>query len=108
MILPLLCGRRGNFLAAGPNIDRLNGRHFIIGSGQGHTIAEAFNLVADRVAIKLGGKRVPVQYVEPPVPQALIEFRNFVADSRKFSEATGWQARYALSEGIDRTVEAFS
>lgn len=95
------------FLAAVPNIDRLNGRHFIIGTGQGHSIAEAFNLVADRATVKIG-KRVPVQHVEPPVPQAPIELRNFVADSRRFSQATGWQARVPFSEGIDRTIEALS
>lgn len=94
------------FLMAGAHAESVNSQHFVVGSGQGHTLAEAFNLVADRVALKTG-QRVPVIHVEPPTPQSPIEARNFVADSRRFSQATGWRARYRLAEGIDRTAEAF-
>jgi len=94
------------FLAAVHHIEAVNGQHFIIGSGQGHTIDQAINLVADRVALKTG-RLVTVKYIDPPSPQSPIEDRNFVADSRRFSQATGWRARYLLAEGIDRTVKAF-
>lgn len=95
------------FVEAAQNISDINGQHFIIGSGHGHTIAQAINLVADRVALKTG-RRVTVNYVDPPSPQSPIEGRNFVGDSRRFSQATGWRASYQLAEGIDRTAEAFS
>lgn len=94
------------FLLAGARIDALNGEHWIIGSGEGHTIAEAVNLVAERVALTTG-RRVAVEHVDPPSPQSPIETRNFVADSSRFARATGWQARVSLMEGIDRTIEAF-
>lgn len=29
----------------------------------------------------------------------------FVADTTRFSQATGWKGRVSLSEGIDRTIE---
>jgi nucleoside-diphosphate-sugar epimerase len=93
------------FLMAAMNIERANGRHFIIGSGQGHTITEAINLVADRAAVKTG-RRADVIHVEPESPQSPVESRNFVADSREFSNATGWKARVSLIEGIDRTIES--
>jgi len=92
------------FLMAAMNIKELSGRHFVIGSGQAHTLAEAFNLVADRVAVKTG-KRVPVNHIAPSRSRSPIEERNFVADPEQFSEATGWHHRYALSEGIDQTLE---
>jgi UDP-glucose 4-epimerase len=92
------------FLEAGAKIDRVNGRHFVIGSGQGHTIAEAVNLVAERVALKIG-QRVPVIYVEPPEALSQIETRNFIADTMRFSHATGWKARVPLVDGIDRTID---
>lgn len=92
------------FLEAGAKMDRVNGRHFVIGSGQGHTIAEAVNLVAERVALKTG-QRVPVIHVEPPAALSQIETRNFVADTTSFSYATGWKARVSLVEGIDRTID---
>ena len=92
------------FLYAAANMERVNEQHFIIGSGEKHTIAEAFNLIADRVALKTG-KRVPVIDVAPPPSLSPIETRNFVADTRRFREATGWQASYSLTAGIDRTIE---
>lgn len=94
------------FLEAAERIEAVNGRHFVVGSGKGCTIAQVLNLVADRVALRTG-KRVAVTHVDPPFPQSPIEGRDFVADSRLFRQATGWQPRYSLSEGIDRTIEAF-
>lgn len=95
------------FLLAGAKVGAVNGQHFIIGSGTGHTLAEAFNLVADRVALRTG-RRVAVAHVEPPAGQAAIEARNFVADPTRFVRATGWRARWSLAEGIDATIEAFA
>jgi UDP-glucose 4-epimerase len=94
------------FLKAAANIDQVNGKHFVIGSGQRHTIAEAVNLVSDRVALRTG-KRVSVVHVEPPHSQSPIEARNFVADTTSFTQATTWQARVKLTEGIDRTMDFF-
>lgn len=94
------------FLMAGANIEKINGQHFVIGSGQGYTLTEAFNLVAERVALKTG-KRVPVRHIEPETPQSPIETRNFVADSSGFTLSTGWRPGYSLAEGIDLTAEAY-
>ncbi len=95
------------FLSAAIYIRQLNGKHFILGSGKGHTIAQAINLVADRVALKTG-KRVPVKHVDPPSAQSSIEARNFVADTQQFFLATGWRAHYSLTNGIDQTLEILS
>jgi UDP-glucose 4-epimerase len=94
------------FLQAAASINALNERHFLIGSGQGHTISEAFNLIADRVALKTG-KRVPVKHIDPPSPQSAIESRNFIADTSMFSRATGWRAYHSLSDGIDKTLASY-
>ncbi|MBA4384892.1 MAG: hypothetical protein C0410_09155, partial [Anaerolinea sp.] len=90
------------FAQAGCKISQLNSQYFVIGSGQGHTIAQAISLVADRVALRTG-IRTPIVYVDPPSEYSPIEDRNFVADSHYFSQETGWQACYSLTEGIDRT-----
>jgi len=95
------------FLAAARHAGELNGRYFVIGSGRGHSIAEAMRLVAARARARTG-QEVPVQHVEAPGPFSPIEERNFVADSRRFSEATGWLPSCTLAEGIDRTLEAFA
>lgn len=94
------------FLLAGSKIDVLNGEYFVIGSGMGYTIREAIAMVAERAA-RRSGRRVDVIHVDPPTPQSPIEARNFVADSGRFSQPTGWRARYGLPDGIDRTIEVF-
>ena len=94
------------FLYGAANIERANGQHFVIGSGEKYTIAEAFNLIAERVALKTG-TRVPVVHVDMPASLSPIETRNFVADTCRFSEATGWLATYSLTAGIDRTIENY-
>ena len=92
------------FLRAYGNIEKINGKHFIIGSGRGYTIAQALNLVSDRVALKKL-RRVEVTHIDPPSPQSPIESRNFVADISRFQRATGWEPRYSLMQGIDKTIE---
>jgi len=92
-------------LHAAAHIDRLNGRHFVIGSGQGYSIAQSINLVASRAALKTRCC-VPVQHIAPPLHQSPIELRDFIADSRKFSSKAEWRAYYTLKEGIDKTLDA--
>jgi nucleoside-diphosphate-sugar epimerase len=93
------------FLEAARFASETSGQHFIIASGHGHTLAQAIELVADRVELKTG-KPVGVEYVDPPSALSPIESRNFVGNSSRFTHATGWHPRYSLAEGIDRTVEA--
>jgi len=93
------------FLHAALRMESVNGGHFIIGSGQGHSLYDAAKLVADTCALKTGN-RVEVKLVDPPFPQSPIESRNFVADSRKFSAATGWKALHQLSEGVVLNMES--
>jgi nucleoside-diphosphate-sugar epimerase len=94
------------FLQTAENIENANGGHYIVGSGRGYTLAEAINLVADRVALKVG-RRSEVRHIEPPVTLSAIESRNFVADTTRLAQATGWRARVDLTVGIDRTIDFF-
>jgi UDP-glucose 4-epimerase len=92
------------FLKATLNISSLNQKHFILGSGEGHSISEALHHIADRVTLKLG-KKINVEIVKPPEDLSPIEERNFVADSKSFSRLTGWQPVTSLTEGIGKTIE---
>lgn len=86
--------------------EHTSGKHFIIGSGAGHSLAETFSLVADRIA-QATGTRPHVQNTPWPEGTSPIEFRNFVADPIAFQNATGWTCKISLVEGIDRTISAF-
>lgn len=94
------------FLHAAAHIDKIAGGHFVIGSGEGNTIRQAITLVADRVGRRTG-VRPPVVHVETPPSLSPIEFRNFIADTARFAEASGWRARWSLADGIDATIEEF-
>lgn len=91
---------------AAENMDSVNGRHFVIGTGQGHTLTKAINMIAERVGARLG-RKIAVEHVDPPGSLSAMESRNFIADSSAFRRITGWQARVALKEGIDRTIDHF-
>jgi nucleoside-diphosphate-sugar epimerase len=95
------------FLAAALHADKLNAHYFVIGSGEGHSIAEALELVAKRVTARTG-RPVAVRYVAPPADLSPIEQRHFVADPRRFCAGTGWRPQYSLQEGIDRTLEVLT
>jgi len=94
------------FLLAGIHPDATNGRHFVIGSGQGQSLADAFRLVAERAAL-LTGVLVPVEHVTTGAAMSPIDRRNFVADTRAFTQATGWTSVCDLSDGVERTMKAF-
>src|SRR5204863_784879 len=95
------------FLAAASQIARVNARHFVIGSGRGVSIREAFALIAERVERKTGWP-VAIGSGEPAAPLSPIERRHFVADHSRFSAVTGWQPQWGLADGIDRTIEALT
>ncbi|MEM8532503.1 MAG: NAD-dependent epimerase/dehydratase family protein, partial [Chloroflexota bacterium] len=94
------------FLRAAKYIDQLNGHHYVIGSGQGHTFASTIRLLSERLA-HVAERRAPTYHVEPPRPLLQIEQRNFVANSSRFAEITGWRSQVNLTEGIDRTIDYY-
>lgn len=93
------------FLRAGLRADQVNGRHYVVGSGAGISIRQAFELVASRVEAATG-RHVPVVTDESPRTAAMIEQRHFVADSRRLAADAGWRPRWTLADGIDYTIKA--
>ncbi len=94
------------FLAAAAHPKQVNGRHFVLSSGEGHTLAQAFQLVADRAAL-LTGRRVTVTNVAPPPSLSIIEDRSFIGNTAQFRAATGWRPLVDLVQGIDATLKTF-
>lgn len=93
------------FIAAAACAARTNGRHFVLGTGEGRTLAEAFALVARR-AERLTGRKTAVVHMPPPRGLSPIEDRSAVINASRFRSATGWAQRVAFAEGIDRTLAA--
>jgi nucleoside-diphosphate-sugar epimerase len=92
------------FVHAARRPDAVNGRSFIIASGQGVTVAEAVRLVAELVGAHTG-RRVEVEHVPPPSHLSPVETRQFVGRTDAFHAATGWSPSVSLREGIKKTIE---
>jgi nucleoside-diphosphate-sugar epimerase len=80
-----------------PNI--CDGGHYIIASGRGHTLAEAYAMIAE-VAMEQLHRSVEIVRVPEPADLHPIEKRNFVGDSHIFRARTGWQPHFDLRAGI--------
>lgn len=91
------------FLSTPFYINNLNGKHFVLGSGEGKTINDAIHLVGKLVSQKTG-KQVVVKNVKLPSGLLQIEFRDFVSDISGFSLCTKWKPKYTLRKGIGVTI----
>ncbi len=94
------------FLLAGSHERVTSGKHYVIGSGSGHTIVEMVTLVAQFVADQTG-KKVRVMHIPEPAGLSSIERRHFVADTSAFEKDTGWKATVDLASGISKTIEFY-
>ena len=94
------------FLKAPIHIKDLIGKHFVLGSGEGTTIRDAFILVADIVR-QITGIKVNVESVDIPDGMEKIEFRNFIAKNKTLSEIGLFEEMHDLSDGISKTVKYF-
>jgi len=75
------------------------GEHYVIATGQGHSLAEAFRLMAEEVS-RLTGRHAEIRQVPEPPDLHPIERRNFIGDSRLFRSLTDWRPRVDLASGI--------
>jgi nucleoside-diphosphate-sugar epimerase len=76
-----------------------NGDHYVIGTGRGYTIEEAFRCVAGE-ACRATGREVEVRHVPEPSDLNPIERSNFIGNSRLFQKLTGWYPQVDLEFGI--------
>lgn len=76
-----------------------DGGRYVIASGRGHTLAEAYSTIAE-VALERLQRRVEIVRVAEPADLHPIEKRNFIGDSRAFRARTNWQPHFDLRAGI--------
>jgi nucleoside-diphosphate-sugar epimerase len=90
------------FMLAGASCGSTSSPLYVIGSGEGKSIADVWQLIAECVGEHVG-KSVPIRFDDSVTIESL-ELRNFVADTGQFQIATGWKPRTGLAQGIDITV----
>ena len=93
-----------SFLHAGINKMILSeGDFYVIGSEEGITIKDMWQLIADKVkAYK--GEELSIVF-DDSVKLEPLDFRNFIADTMAFRRIAGWTPKVSLEQGIERTVK---
>jgi nucleoside-diphosphate-sugar epimerase len=76
-----------------------DGGHYVISSGRGHTLADAYATIAE-VALERLQRRVEIVRVAEPADLHPIEKRNFIGNSGAFHARTNWRPRFDLRSGI--------
>ncbi|MEP4378201.1 MAG: NAD-dependent epimerase/dehydratase family protein [Alphaproteobacteria bacterium] len=91
------------FQAAGSESSNLKGDSYLVGSGVGTPLADAFQLVSN-IAQEATGVEVPIMFVEPPEPLHPVEERNFIANTDALHRDTGWSCKWSLEDGLRETL----
>lgn len=79
---------------------------FNIGSGEIRTLKNAFEVIIERANSNFSKKNRLIS-VNWPKNSDPIERRNYIANTDKFSQLTGWKAKINFHEGIDLTLRNF-
>ncbi len=77
-----------------------DGRHYVVATGKGNTLAQTYKLVVE-AALRHTGRQVEIRHVPEPRDLQPIERRNFIGNSRLFQCLTGWRPQFDLKAGID-------
>ena len=85
----------GAFRLAIASPEVCNGQHYVIATGRGYTLAEAFRCVAQQ-AYRLNGRVIEIQHIPEPLGLHPIERTNFIGDASLFRKLTGWRPRVDL------------
>jgi nucleoside-diphosphate-sugar epimerase len=76
-----------------------DGQHYVIATGRGYTLAEAFKCVAHE-AYRATGRVAEVRRVPEPPDLHSIQRCNYIGDSSLFRKVTGWRPQINLKSGI--------
>jgi len=87
------------FCRATANPSLCDGSHYVIATGEGHTLNDAFHLVANEAYARTH-RRVEIRQVPEPTDFHPIERRNFFGNAQLFSSLAGWRPRFDLQSGI--------
>ncbi len=87
--------------------EKTNGKVFVLGSGEGKTFQEVVGKIKEIVERDVG-KNVKITHVEFPEGTHKINKRDYIADSTKFRETTGWKPKISFEDGLRRTIRFYS
>jgi nucleoside-diphosphate-sugar epimerase len=87
------------FYRASMSSSACDGTAYVIATGKGHTLAQAFSMIAEEAQSRTG-RAVDLHSVPEPADLHEIERRNFIGNPALFGSRTGWRPRVKLRSGI--------
>jgi nucleoside-diphosphate-sugar epimerase len=96
------------FVAALDHGDVLAGRHWLIGTGTGTSIADLFTMIAEAVAEHTGKPPVEVASTAAPEGAVSTDVVDFLCDPAPFQAVTGWCAHTPLRPALKSLAAALS
>lgn len=86
------------FILAQKNIDNISGNAFNIGGGPANTVSlvEILDVIKEKT-----GKAIDVSFDEWRTGDQ----QYYVSDTSKFTKATGWKAKYSVTEGVQALMD---
>ena len=82
--------------------DKLKDKYYYIGSGRGISILDLSNKIKDIVIKKKMIKKIKT--INHKIKLNKFDYRNFVADYKKFEKVTGWKPKNNKNQGIVKTI----
>jgi nucleoside-diphosphate-sugar epimerase len=79
--------------------DSIEAVRFLVASGEGRSLVEAFRTIAEE-AQAMTGQIVEIRHVPEPADLHPIERRNFIGNSSKLRACTGWSPVTSFAAGI--------
>ncbi len=92
------------FVAAFDHPDDVDGRHFLVGTGESIRVCDAIDMIADEVAHQTGRERVKVQRWPVPPGWSAVDERDVTVDATAFRRATGWSPAVTFRSGLTDLV----
>lgn len=96
----------GAFTAALANARVRDGTAYVIATGKGHSLLDAFSFIACE-AKSLAGHDVDIRHVPEPADLHQSERRNFIGNSGLFTSRTGWKPEIDMETGVRRSLKSF-
>lgn len=87
--------------------EKTRGKTYVLGSGDGKTFNEVVSTIRNTVK-KFTGLDTRIAHIPFPDGINQVAKRDFVADSYKFREDTGWKPNINFEDGIRRTVDSYT
>ena len=86
--------------------DSTHGNFYVMGSGRGIAFRDMVAAV-NKAVQEVFGRSTTIEFVPFPESEKKLDAGDFVADTARFTQATGWRPSVSFEEGLQRTAQFY-